>query len=58
MKCKEHPKYKGIHKPKVDCLDCWKIRAGRLDALIKEENKTIEEITKDMKEYVDKLKAE
>lgn len=25
MKCKKHPKYKGIHKPKVECEDCEKI---------------------------------
>ena len=22
MKCKKHPKYKGIHKPKIDCISC------------------------------------
>lgn len=21
--CKKHPKYKGIRKPRVDCLACW-----------------------------------
>jgi len=24
MKCKEHPRYKAIRKPKVKCKDCWK----------------------------------
>ncbi len=27
MKCKKHPGYKGIRKPRVDCLECWKIYA-------------------------------
>lgn len=25
MKCKKHPKYKGINKPKVSCIDCWRV---------------------------------
>jgi len=27
MKCKTHPNYQGICKPRVDCLECWKIYA-------------------------------
>jgi hypothetical protein len=23
--CKKHPKYKGIHRPRVDCKKCWEI---------------------------------
>lgn len=26
-KCKKHPKYKGIMKPRVDCLPCFKVYA-------------------------------
>ena len=22
MKCRKHPKYKGIHRPKIGCADC------------------------------------
>ena len=25
MKCKKHPKYKGIYPPRVNCKQCWKI---------------------------------
>ena len=25
LKCKKHPLYKGIHKPKGDCKQCWRI---------------------------------
>lgn len=28
MKCKKHPKYKGIHKPRVACEMCWVIFLG------------------------------
>jgi len=36
MKCKYHPKYKGIHKPTQNCLTCWKewLREHQ-DAMIK-----------------------
>lgn len=30
MICKKHPKYKGIRKPKIDCLDCFKVYAEKL----------------------------
>lgn len=23
MKCKKHPRYKAIHKPRCDCKECW-----------------------------------
>lgn len=23
MKCKKHPQYKAIRKPRVDCPECW-----------------------------------
>ncbi len=23
MKCSRHPRYKGINKPRVECVDCW-----------------------------------
>lgn len=25
--CKEHPRYKGVLAPRVDCLPCWKFYA-------------------------------
>ena len=28
MTCKKHPKYKGIHKPRVWCEHCWAIWLG------------------------------
>ena len=31
--CKQHPKYKGIKEPSVDCLDCWKIYAKHQKSL-------------------------
>lgn len=36
MKCKLHPKYKGIYDPRCDCADCWKIR--KLHLLAREIN--------------------
>ncbi len=28
MKCKKHPKYKAILKPRVPCEDCWVMYLG------------------------------
>lgn len=25
MKCKKHPKYKGIYPPRVKCDECWRV---------------------------------
>jgi len=35
MKCKKHPKYKVIKKPREDCLDCWKMYAEKLEIELK-----------------------
>ena len=32
MKCKKHPKYLGIHKPKAECSVCHEIYAAELKA--------------------------
>lgn len=31
-KCRIHPRYRAIRKPRVDCLDCWK-RFGQFQEL-------------------------
>lgn len=28
-KCKKHPKYTGMRKPRCTCLACWRIYNGR-----------------------------
>jgi len=28
--CSKHPKYRGVHAPKTDCIICWKIYAANL----------------------------
>lgn len=41
MKCKKHPKYKGIHKPKIDCPGCrdwWLICQATRDKKIRNYN--------------------
>lgn len=30
VRCKKHPKYQGKIKPKVDCLECFKVYSTRL----------------------------
>lgn len=39
MKCKLHPKYKGIYDPRCECADCWKIR--KLHILAREINSSL-----------------
>ncbi len=34
MTCKKHPKYKGDHKPKVACPDCWAIYLGMAEVCV------------------------
>jgi len=33
--CGNHPKYKGVSTPKVDCITCWKIYATNLKLKLK-----------------------
>ena len=35
-KCENHPKYKGIGAPSSDCLICWMVYKGKIEAKIKE----------------------
>jgi len=52
MKCKKHPKYKGIYKPRVECLDCWKMYESnlikKLADLDVEIDKLVEELSETM----------
>lgn len=56
MKCKKHPKYLGIHKPRADCSQCHEIYASELKARElaeeKEKNKS-----KDAEKYLELKKV-
>ena len=28
LQCRKHKRYKGIQKPKIDCLECWSVYLG------------------------------
>lgn len=29
MKCKKHPKYKAVRKPRCNCVTCWRMYAEK-----------------------------
>jgi hypothetical protein len=44
MKCKKHPKYKAILRPRADCEDCRKMYAAKQEA--KNPNEVVEVVTR------------
>ncbi len=48
MKCKKHPRYKGIYKPRTECLDCWKIYETNLEKKLGELNKEIDDLIEEL----------
>ncbi len=54
MKCKKHTRYEGIHEPRTDCLDCWRMHEVHLEKELKKLNKEIdgfiEELEKGLEE--------
>lgn len=49
MKCKKHPKYKGILKPRVPCEACWYLwaRAHWYASVERSETDKIKELVRD-----------
>lgn len=48
MKCKKHTRYKGIYKPRTECLDCWKIHVANIE-------KKLADLYRDMDRLGDEL---
>ncbi|HEC66266.1 hypothetical protein LCGC14_3100530 [marine sediment metagenome] len=48
MKCKKHPRYKGIYKPRTECLDCWKIYETNLEKKLGELNKEMDKLGEEL----------
>jgi hypothetical protein len=46
MRCKAHPRYKGILKPRCTCLQCWHIYLDKNPSLeiVREELERIESV--------------
>jgi hypothetical protein len=34
MKCKTHPRYKAVQKPRSGCLDCWNVYADKRQTIV------------------------
>lgn len=54
MKCKKHPRYKGIYKPRIECLDCWKIYEAELEKQLAGLDKKIDDLTEELGEEIGK----
>ncbi|KKM91217.1 hypothetical protein LCGC14_1230800 [marine sediment metagenome] len=48
MKCKKHPRYKGIREPRTECLDCWKIHEADLKKELIELDKEMDDIMEEL----------
>ncbi len=48
MKCKKHSRYKGIYKPRTECLDCWRIHEVHLEKELEELDKKIDDLIEEL----------
>ena len=52
MKCKKHPKYSGKHKPRTECLACWKIHIANIEKKLNDLYKDIEDLGAELEDYI------